>query len=89
MREDMVRHAIRRDFMVFLAEGQEGVGAVHDIGSESFSVYVENFGEFIVPLAAVQSVHDQKVVLDRGRVSAKFLRAVAHAHDGEDPKVAG
>lgn len=89
MREDMVRHAIRRDFMVFLAEGQEGIGAVHDIDASSISVYVENFGEFIVPLSAVRSVHDQKVLLDRDQVSEKFLRAVAHAHDSEDPKLAG
>lgn len=89
MREEMVRHSIQRDFMVFLAEGQEGVGAVHDISSESISVYVENFGEFLVPLTAITSVHDQKVLLDRDQVSKKFLRAVAHAHDSEDPKLAG
>lgn len=84
-----MREAIERDFMVFLAEGQEGIGAVHDIGADSISVYVENFGEFSVPLAAVKSVHDHKVILDRGRVSEKLLRAVAHAHDNEDPRVAG
>ncbi|WP_072390056.1 hypothetical protein [Hyphomicrobium sp. CS1GBMeth3] len=89
MREELVRHEIQRDFMVFLAEGQEGIGSVHDIGSESISVYVENFGEFLVPLKAVTSVHDQKVLLDRDQVSEKFLRAVAHAHDNEDPKVVG
>jgi hypothetical protein len=84
-----MREAIQRDFMVFLAEGQEGIGAVHDVDAHSISVYVENFGEFIVPLTAVTSVHDQKVVLDRDRLSEKFLRAVAHAHDSEDPRLAG
>lgn len=89
MREDVVRHSIQRDFMVFLTEGQEGIGSVHDIGSEAISVYVENFGEFLVPLAAITSVHDQKVLLDRDQVSEKFLRAVAHAQDSEDTKLAG
>lgn len=84
-----MREFIRRDYMVFLAEGEEGIGAVHDIGAESISVYVENFGEFLVPLEAVTSVHDRKVLLDRAQVSDRFLRAVAHAHNMEDPRLAG
>jgi len=84
-----MRETIQRDFMVFLAEGKEGIGTVHDIGPDSISVYVENFGEFVVPLAAVKAVHDQKVILDRAQVSDKLLRAVSHAHDAEDPRLAG
>lgn len=84
-----MKEVIQRDFMVFLAEGQEGIGAVHDVGADDLSIYVENFGEFLVPLSAVTSVHDQKVILDRGQVSEKLLRAVAHAHDSEDPRLAG
>lgn len=80
---------IKREFMVFLAEGEEGIGAVHDITANDLSVYVENFGEFLVPLKAVKSVHDQKVILDRDQVSEKLLRAVSHAHDSEDPRLAG
>jgi hypothetical protein len=86
---DSIRDSIQREFMVFLAEGQEGIGAVHDVTTDDLSVYVENFGEFLVPLTAVKSVHDQKVILDRDQVSEKLLRAVAHAHDSEDPRVAG
>ena len=84
-----MRESIQRDFMVFLAEGQEGIGAVHSIYAEEIGVYVENFGEFLVPLAAVRSVHDQKVILDRAQVGNKLLRAAAHAHDHEDPRLAG
>ncbi|MGE0025293.1 MAG: hypothetical protein AB7S70_16860 [Hyphomicrobium sp.] len=84
-----MRETIQRDFMVFLAEGQEGIGSVHDIGPDSISVYVENFGEFVVPLAAVKAVHDDKVILDRAQVSDKLLRAVRYAHDSEDPRLAG
>jgi len=84
-----MRETIQREFMVFLAEGEEGIGAVHDITANDLSVYVENFGEFLVPLKAVTSVHDQKVMLDRGQVSEKLLRAAAHAHNSEDPRLAG
>ncbi len=84
-----MRDSIQPGFMVFLAEGQEGIGAVRDVQPDSVSVFVENFGEFLVPLDAVKAVHDQKVVLNRDRVSVKLLRAVEHAHDAEDPRLAG
>jgi hypothetical protein len=84
-----MQESIQREFMVFLAEGEEGIGAVHDVTAQDLSVYVENFGEFLVPLSAVKSVHDQKVILDRDQVSEKLLRAVRHAHDSEDPRLAG
>lgn len=82
-------NSIQRGYMVFLAEGQEGIGAVREVGPVSISVYVESFGEFMVPMDAVTSVHDQKVLLDRTHVSRKLLRAAAHAHDNEDSKLAG
>jgi hypothetical protein len=84
-----MRDDIQSDFMVFLAEGQEGIGAVRDIKADGISVFVENFGEFWVPAAAVKDVHDQKVILDRAKVGEKLLRAAAHAHDSEDPRLAG
>ncbi|WP_295558615.1 hypothetical protein [uncultured Hyphomicrobium sp.] len=84
-----MRNSIQRDFMVFLAEGQEGIGAVRDVQADAISVYVENFGEFLVPLAAVKAVHDQKVILNRDHVPEKLLRAVVHAHDSEDPRLVG
>jgi hypothetical protein len=84
-----MRETIQRGFMVFLAEGQEGIGAVRDVQPDAISVFVENFGEFLVPLDAVKAVHDQKVVLDRDQVSVKLLRAVEHAHDSEDPRLVG
>ena len=89
MRESINQDAIKQDFMVFFAEGNEGVGAVREVTDESISVYVENCGEFLVPLTAVKSVHDQKVLVDPHPVSQTLLRAVAHAHDAEDPKLAG
>ncbi len=84
-----MRETIQPDFMVFLAEGSECIGAVREVTEDALSVYVENYGEFLVPLTAVTAVHDHKVIVDRDRVSDKLLRAVAHAHDREDPRLVG
>jgi len=73
---------------VFLEEGDEECGAVRDVAPEGrpeLVVYVENAGEFVVPAAAVRSVHDGKVILERTRLDPALLDAIAHAHDREVP----
>lgn len=80
---------IQQGYMAFFHEGSEGVGAVTDVTSDEIVVYVENFGPFTVSMSAVKDVHDNKVILEKGRVSSAFLKAVAHAHDAEDPKLSG
>ncbi len=85
----MQQTEIPSDAMVFFTEGGGGVGAVRDVTADALTVYVENFGEFLVPRTAIKSVHDGKVVLDRDQVGEKLLRAVAHAHDREDPRLVG
>lgn len=80
---------IETGFMVFLAEGKEGIGAVRETAAEHIVVYVENSGEFKVPRSAVQRVHDDKVLLDPGKVDKALLQAVGHAHDSEDPRLVG
>ena len=40
---------IEPDLMAFLADGQEGIGAVRRIEGDTIIVYVENAGEFEVP----------------------------------------
>ena len=42
-----------------------------------------------VPMAAVKSVHDQKVMLDRKNLGPALLQAIDHTHDREDPKLVG
>jgi hypothetical protein len=76
-------------FMAFVAEGSPGIGAVRSVARDKIVIYVENAGEFAVPLSAVRSVHDQKVILDPGKLDAKMLSAIGHAHDREDPNLAG
>jgi preprotein translocase subunit YajC len=75
--------------MVFLAEGQEGIGAVREIRKDDFVLYVENAGEFEIPAAAIVRVHDRKVIINPARLSRGLLKAIGHAHDREDPNLAG
>lgn len=80
---------ISTGLMVFLKEGQEGIGAVRETAPDHIVVYVENAGEFRVPRAAIRSVHDGKVLLDARQVDKKLLTAVGHVHDSEDPRLVG
>lgn len=84
-----MKTTIEPGFMVFLAEGSEGIGAVREIIEGAIVVYVENGGEFLVPDRAVAAVHDQKVILEPNLLDRKLLEAVGHAHDAEDPKLVG
>jgi hypothetical protein len=80
---------IEEGFMAFLADGADGIGAVREVNSTSIVIYVENAGEFVVPLAAVKDVHSEKVILDPDRLDRTFLKAIGHSHDREDPNLAG
>jgi hypothetical protein len=75
--------------MAFVADGREGIGAVRGVTSTALVVYVENAGEFVVPLSAVTDVHSQKVILNPKLLDKAMLAAIGHAHDREDPSVAG
>jgi hypothetical protein len=80
---------IEQGFMAFVAEGKEGIGAVRGVSSNSLVLFVENAGEFIVPMTAVAKVHDQKVILDPKLLDKALLDAIGHVHDSEDPKLVG
>lgn len=81
--------AVDVGMMVFLTEGKEGIGAVRDVSKEGFTLYIENGGEFSIPLSAVTKVHDGKVLVDPKIVDKRLLDAVKHAHDAEDPNLVG
>ncbi len=81
--------AIETGYMVFLAEGREGVGAVRSLANDHLVIYVENAGEFRIARTAVKKVHDRKVILDPLKLDRDLLKAVGHVHDREDPTVAG
>ena len=77
---------IREGFEVFLSDGAIAFGAVRHAprsGAQDFVIYVENAGEFRVPLGAVRAIHDGKIVLTRSKLGAELQRAIGHAHEGE------
>jgi hypothetical protein len=78
---------IAEGFDVFLHDGEKAFGAVRQLRHNAIMVYVENGGDFEVPLAAVKDVHDEKVVLDAGRLEARLREAIRRAHGGEDPRI--
>lgn len=76
---------IRVGDQAFTADGGEEFGAVRGVGNDAIVVYVENAGDFVVPIAAVTDVHAQKVIVDCARVSPELRAAIDHAHDAEEP----
>ena len=79
---------IQEGFEVFLADGEHAFGAVRQVaprGRNELTVYVENAGDFFVPLEAVQAVHSQKVIVDSSKLDIRLRRAIGRAHDAEDP----
>ena len=82
---------IEEGFEVYVHDGDVGFGAVRQVrpgGRPEIIIYVENAGDFVVPLAVVSDVHDEKVVLDCAKLEARLKKAIGHAHAVEDPFVA-
>jgi len=81
----MSNEAIQVGFQVFLKGGTEEFGAVRELfaARAELVIYVENHGEFVVPLSAVDSVHSHKVMLNPARLDKKLRTAIGHAHDAE------
>jgi hypothetical protein len=74
-----VRQHIEVGYQAFVSDGGEEFGAVRQVrpnGELVLVVYVENGGDFLVPLDAVVSVHD-----------GRLRRAIGHAHDAEEPSL--
>ena len=80
-----MRTAIEVGYQAFVSDGGEEFGAIRSVSASDLVVYVENAGEFRVPLDAVRSVHSQKVVFDCEKLDARLRRAIGHAHDAEEP----
>jgi hypothetical protein len=85
----MAHEAIEEGFDVFVHDGEKAFGSVREArrGAGHIVVYVEAAGDFAVPLSAVKDVHDEKVVLDCGKLDVALKRAIGHAHEGEDPRI--
>jgi hypothetical protein len=84
----MASENVQEGFEVFVADDAEAFGAVRQVrpnGRAELVVYVENAGDFVVPLSAVTAVHSQKVIVNRGKLDRRLRQAIGHAHDAEDP----
>jgi hypothetical protein len=77
--------AIQEGFDVFIHDGGKAFGAVRQVHGHSIVIYVENAGDFAVPLTAVKD--SEKVVLDSTKLEPKLREAIRRAHSVEDPNI--
>jgi hypothetical protein len=83
-----VQEKIKVGFQAFVSDGGEEFGAVRQVapgGRPELVIYVENAGDFTVPISAVEAVHSEKVVLSCAKLDRKLRHAIGHAHDSEKP----
>lgn len=82
-----MQQPIEPGYMVFVADGELGVGAVREVHADSreLVVNIENGGDFTLPAAAIRDVHEGKVILDVEHLPRAMRRALEHPHDAEDP----
>jgi len=83
-----MQEAIEIRYQTFVSDGGEEFGAVREVspnGRPELVIYVENAGEFVVPLSAVEAVHSQKVILNCAKLERRLRRAIGYAHDAEEP----
>lgn len=71
--------------MVFVVDGELGVGAVREVRAESgeFVVNIQNGGDFVLPMDVVKDVHSGKVILAVERLPEQVREALRHPHDAE------
>jgi hypothetical protein len=84
----IMQEAIEIGYQVFIVDGGEEFGAVREVapqGREELVIYVENAGDFVVPITAVEAVHSQKVILNYNKLEPRLQQAIRHAHDAEQP----
>ena len=85
-----MREKIQEGFEVFVTDGDKAFGAVRQVaphGRPELVIYVENSGDYVVPLSAVSAVHAQKVIVDVAKLEHRLRRAIGHVHDAEDPNI--
>jgi hypothetical protein len=83
-----MQEAIEVGYQVFLVDGGEAFGAVREVapqGREELVIYVENAGDFVVSITAVEAVHSQKVILNYNQLEPRLQQAIRLAHDAEQP----
>jgi hypothetical protein len=84
-----MHESIREGFDVFLHDGDDSVGAVRRVHTHGIMVYVEDAGDYEVPISAIVDVDAEKVVLDSRKLDPGMLEAIRRRHRDEDPKLVG
>ena len=79
--------SIEEGSLVFVADGEDGIGAVRRRLPEedAIVVYIENSGDFQIPARAVRTVHAGKVMLDLDQLPRPVLEAIGRARKSEYP----
>ena len=83
-----MRQQVEVGHMVFVSDGEMGVGGVREVRESEVVVNIQNAGDFVLPMAAIRDVHDGKVVLDLQRLEPQVIEALRHVHDAELPEFA-
>lgn len=79
--------SVQEGFDVFLHDGGHAFGAVRQVRKNELVVYIENAGDYEIPLSAVKEVQAGKVVLDAGKLDTRLRESIRRAHSGEDPRI--
>jgi len=69
--------------MVFVADGEVGVGAVREVRETDIVVNIQNAGDVVLPLTAIRDIHSGKVVLDLDQLEAPIIEALNRVHESE------
>jgi hypothetical protein len=83
-----MRETIEVGYQTFASDGDVAFGAVRQVaphGRPELVIYIENAGDFVVPLAAVEAVHAHKVIVNCDKLAPDVRAAIDHAHDAEEP----
>jgi len=80
-----MQEKIEIGYPAFVSDGGAEFGAIREVLADSIVVYVENAGDFRVPLNAVKVVHSKKVIFDCDQLDDRLRQAIGHAHDAEEP----
>lgn len=85
--DDVVADRIEEGNLVFVADGEDGIGSVRRIHADRHTlvIYIENAGDFDIPADAVQAVHSGKVILNLDRLPRPVLEAIGNARKSEYP----
>ena len=82
-----MQEKIQIGFQAFASDGGEEFGAVRHVSPSEIVIYVENAGDFTVPMSAVDAVHSEKVIVNCRKLDRRLRQAIGHAHDKEEPGV--